>query len=566
MTRGALAFIAGLGTGYLNQKNREEEKARQDKFDQIALDRAADEKADRERKKKTVSEIGEASQEVRAVEIQDHSISSPTSDTRTDVIATPPIAAQGIAANQESPQSTGSLPIASQGIAASQSKSLPTSAPPISSQGIAPSPESIKSPAASAQVIAAQGVPKSTWQVGKQSFTDQDSANKAAQEFNKPEARNARVAQVYRSNGDPATALELEAKSKQADLADLQMKMHKHNWAKQLENEGIEDVAKAVAIGDVDGALKAMNSNGKKKAQNLTLTPVDTKLADGTLRRTYIAKYELIKEDGSIQPMQTASEDLQKAALSVKEAMSIDIEKDVKAYMRKHQQDVLNQNDRHHRENINLQREREKRQTIGGQLQEKERLLGRSLSQEERSNMFGIDTMPQAVKMQVASLLKEQEQISQALNKAQAEGTFVETDKDGKPNPLMVRSASLNMQLGQLLNYKNKTNDPLGIMQVNPQGKAIAPQGNAAAPSQSGAIIQTPASLFSTGKAVAVPALDGIDLRADPVLSTLKQQLSTLDANDPANVQQIMALGKAKNDRIQQLQEKHGRLTKLIVE
>jgi polyhydroxyalkanoate synthesis regulator phasin len=307
MSKGALAFIAGLGTGYLNQKNREDEKARQDKFDQIALDRAADEKADRERKKKTVSEVGEASQEARAVEVQDHSVSSPASNARTDDVA--------------------ALPIAAQGIISSQSEQPPTSTSPIASQGIQ----------------------KSTWQVGKQSFSDSDSANKAAQEYNKPETRNARIAQVYRSNGDHETALRIEEQTKQAEFADFKMKVARHEWGRKLVDEGIVDVAKAANIGDAAGMLKAMNATGDHKAQNLTLTPVDTKLADGTPRRTYIANYELIKPDGSVQKMQSTSTDLMKLSLSANDALSFNMQEEAKAFMRKHQDDTFAEQKRSNR-------------------------------------------------------------------------------------------------------------------------------------------------------------------------------------------------------------------------
>lgn len=163
MGKGALAFIAGLGTGYLNQRNREEEKARQDKFDQIALDRAADEKSERDRKKKILADVASAAQDGSAVEIQDKSI-----QPQQSVIGANGIAGAGGSQNQD---------------------------------------------ATSATPIAAQGIPKSTWQVGGKSFSDADSANKAAQEYNAPEARNSRIAQAYRANGDHITALDIEGKA-----------------------------------------------------------------------------------------------------------------------------------------------------------------------------------------------------------------------------------------------------------------------------------------------------------------------------------------------------------------
>jgi hypothetical protein len=49
MSNGILAFIAGLGTGYVNQSRYNDEKERQAKLDQVTLDKAADDKATRQR-------------------------------------------------------------------------------------------------------------------------------------------------------------------------------------------------------------------------------------------------------------------------------------------------------------------------------------------------------------------------------------------------------------------------------------------------------------------------------------------------------------------------------------
>jgi hypothetical protein len=50
MSNGLLAFIAGLGTGYVNQSRYNDEKERQAKLDQITFDKAADEKTERQKK------------------------------------------------------------------------------------------------------------------------------------------------------------------------------------------------------------------------------------------------------------------------------------------------------------------------------------------------------------------------------------------------------------------------------------------------------------------------------------------------------------------------------------
>lgn len=77
MSKGALAFLAGMGSGYLNESKRQEDKKRQDQFDQIALDKADYDKQERDRTTKIRTAVSDASQDVAPVEIQDHSVNAP---------------------------------------------------------------------------------------------------------------------------------------------------------------------------------------------------------------------------------------------------------------------------------------------------------------------------------------------------------------------------------------------------------------------------------------------------------------------------------------------------------
>jgi hypothetical protein len=60
MGQGLAAFIAGAGTGYLKSRERAEEKARQNKLDQITFDRADREKTDAEKKAKYEADLADA--------------------------------------------------------------------------------------------------------------------------------------------------------------------------------------------------------------------------------------------------------------------------------------------------------------------------------------------------------------------------------------------------------------------------------------------------------------------------------------------------------------------------
>ena len=129
--------------------------------------------------------------------------------------------------------------------------------------------------------------------------------------------------------------------------------------------------------------------------------------------------------------------------------------------------------------------------TPAGMIAAKEKALGRPLTPDEKGTMLGVDTLAPAIRLQLNSLLKEQDQLAQAINKAQADGTWQEADKDGKANPLLVRQALLKGQVRQLL-QANRVNDPLGLSLPKPNGVPPAP---AATPHQPNAPIVQPLGL-----------------------------------------------------------------------
>ena len=78
------------------------------------------------------------------------------------------------------------------------------------------------------------------------------------------------------------------------------------------------------------------------------------------------------------------------------------------------------------------------------------------------------------------------------------------------------------------------------------------------APPPAGMPTARPANTDANGKAV--------DLRNDTVLASLKKSIAALDANDPKNVDALMKMGNARNQRIDQLRNDYGTSTKLITE
>lgn len=195
MSKGALAFIAGLGTGYLNQRNREEDRTRQERMDRIALERADRDQIDFEDKQNLKRAVAEAS--------------------KPGEIKYENVAYSGI--------------------------------PLQSAEDLLPG-ESAKEPQQVKVPLAAQGLGASTRKItfnGKE-YATSDDAKADIDAYNKPEATNLRVLQAYRNAGDHAAALDLEGKSlrlkgdtAQTEAAQMQLQQAKEQEARLTFGRGM---------------------------------------------------------------------------------------------------------------------------------------------------------------------------------------------------------------------------------------------------------------------------------------------------------------------------------------
>lgn len=207
------------------------------------------------------------------------------------------------------------------------------------------------------------------------------------------------------------------------------------------------------------------------------------------------------------------------------------------------------------RESLNLQRQNQKNLTPSEQLGQLEAALGRPLTPDEKMTKLGVDKYSQTDRTAIQSLIKSQEQVSTAMFKAQADGTW-QADSQGAKT-LMEKNAALALKINaitdkyQTEDSKAKKADPLEILKT----PMPAPPGSDAKKAAAGiqtAPQQTPANTNGS-----------VSISGDPVLTALAEQMKQLDANDPANMEAVIAIGKARAARLDQLQAKYGRLTKL---
>jgi hypothetical protein len=233
------------------------------------------------------------------------------------------------------------------------------------------------------------------------------------------------------------------------------------------KKEGVNDALEHFARGDYQGGVDKFNSIGELNKTKVVggregvtkINGVDTPThfvdligTDGQRVTMDVAKARYQLMDMHTQ-MQHQDKSANTAMVAKHYADSNQLGKDQLKQQGEHQKSLLAMQGAH----LALQRQQFDANTPFGQIASKEKALGRTLEPDEKATLLGIDNIPPVTKLQMNSLFKEQDQLSQAMNKAQADGTWVAQDKDGKQNPLLARSAILNRQLSDLAKSIKKT-------------------------------------------------------------------------------------------------------------
>lgn len=460
MSKSALAFLAGIGSGYLAEGRRQEDKARQDKLDQIRFDEADRTKSEWDLAEKKRKDIADAAKDGGPV-VDDAQVVTGLSTqpvTYQDKNLADADVRQGNRMLQQAP-----APIAAtQGIMprdpATQSTNQATTTPSIATQ----------------QGITMAPLGKPMFQ-GKE-YADPATAKAAVDTYNSPDARNARIAQAMRANGDHEGAMRMEANAKQAALQDFQMKVANHNWARQVKSEGVGDAYEALKLGDASGMTEAFNKSGKYKISGeVGITPSQVKLPDGSVRQNNIATFNIVKEDGTVVPMKVSAQELEKTLIKAEDFAKINMEEEYRALNRawtsKEDDKKLASAERMHRESMGVQyaQMRQAEQHYQDSLPAgKIRLIESAIKdytmpEEKRKEMLGIDNLDQKTRLLVNSNLKESDQLQAAMSSAMAKGEW-QADSPGA-KALLVRQAVLSESLKNMLGAPvgKKSADPLGL-------------------------------------------------------------------------------------------------------
>lgn len=346
----------------------------------------------------------------------------------------------------------------------------------------------------------------------------------------------------------------------------------------RIKNEGIHDALALMAQGRYDDAMEKYNSSGQMRGARVLEGREGTTQINGQAVPTRFVTLQ--NPDGTRSTMDVAKAQYQLLDMNAQlahldKARQSDMQRDHHAGTLALGREQLAQNAKDaaasralQSQHLALSLQQFAVTTPAGMIAAKEKALGRTLTPDEKATLLGVDNMPPATKMQLSSVLREQDQISQAINKAQADGTWQEADKDNKSNPLLVRQAMLRGQMQHLLQGQGSNGaNPLGL---TPPGKATPAPAPPAAGTTPIAVIKPVGGIPAAAPAIstppAAPENGVVDVRNDPVLQSLRKAVSQLDAQNPATVEQMKSLGQAINTRIDQLQNNYGSMSKLITQ
>lgn len=247
--------------------------------------------------------------------------------------------------------------------------------------------------------------------------------------------------------------------------------------------EGMNDAIELMSRGDYDGAIGRFNSVGSMRGARLIkgeqgITKINGEdvpthfvtIANGDGTQTVMdvakARYQMLDLNSQLTHVDRARQ-----ATTQQEQFRLQRE-DNKALREQQRLDAQAGRSLQWKQ-LQLQQQQLNANTPIGQILAKEKALGQPLTLDQKANMLGVDAMPTQTRLQMTSLLKAQDQLSQAMNKAQSEGTW-QPESIGARD-MLVRSAMLNQQISDLMvTSRRPARDPAGIL-----GDQNAPQRGA---------------------------------------------------------------------------------------
>lgn len=166
------------------------------------------------------------------------------------------------------------------------------------------------------------GLSLANYSVGGKTFTDRAPADAAAAGLNAPDAVATRQAQALRAGGKPMEALSLDNAVTTQKQAAAKFTADQMKRARELQEEGYLDAAKAARTGDAQGVFDTFNKNGKIKLQGVpTVTPAERDIPGVGKIPTYDFSGTVIGADGTPKPFKMNSHDFSMQAMPYEKAL-----------------------------------------------------------------------------------------------------------------------------------------------------------------------------------------------------------------------------------------------------
>ena len=279
MSKGLLAFAAGMGTGYLNQQQRDKEDARIDE------DRAM-------RKQEFDAKMEEA---------------SAAKNLRLSLVdaAKPASTMDGTAITD----GQGNRSLYKTAPDAAQMESMQAESDMRAEQaGTAPAPLGLAS---------ARGL--SAGKGASRIYTDLAQADKAMADYGTSKAFTGRLADAYSANGQPMKGIELQRDQQKYDREQQQ-------FMATAQQEGYAQTARALVTGDVNAVAKAYNSQGNQKVEGLKSTPKEIDLPGYGKVKSFDYEGVTVNADGTKMPFKINSHEANMAMMKYPELMKMQLD------------------------------------------------------------------------------------------------------------------------------------------------------------------------------------------------------------------------------------------------
>ena len=280
MARSAIAFLAGLGTGYLNQTEKEKDRERQAKIDQITFDKAD---RDTEQYNKDKTDKANLAAAFKPATVNEQAATS-------DISGKPVLYENADVAQSDYRQAR-----------AMAENGTPEAAP------------------------ATINAPKPSFATAGRAYNDRASAQTGADLYNRPEAQNQRVITAL-GGVDPLKALDLENQQTQRGRETVKYTQEQTAHAKKLGEEGVFDGLKALSNGDSAGMVAAFNKSGEYKVVGEpVLTPVQKNVSGLGQITTYDATFNVTGPDGKTISKTVNSHDTRMGLMPFEKAYELGI-------------------------------------------------------------------------------------------------------------------------------------------------------------------------------------------------------------------------------------------------